>query len=34
VPALHVPFDHAFRGPPATGLAAPRLGAHNEEYAR
>jgi alpha-methylacyl-CoA racemase len=34
LPALPVPVASAFRGPPATALSAPALGAHNEEYAR
>jgi crotonobetainyl-CoA:carnitine CoA-transferase CaiB-like acyl-CoA transferase len=29
LPALPVPIDAAFRGPPGEGLAAPTLGAHN-----
>ncbi len=32
MPALPVPIDAAFRAPPEVPLAAPVLGAHNDEY--
>ncbi len=34
IPALPVPIDPGFRGPPETPLSAPMLGAHNDEYSK
>jgi crotonobetainyl-CoA:carnitine CoA-transferase CaiB-like acyl-CoA transferase len=34
IPALPVPLDPGFRGPPGTPIAAPEVGAHNGEYLR